>query len=32
MPKGKVMIHATLDPDHLNKDLAAISAWWAMRR
>jgi thiamine pyrophosphate-dependent acetolactate synthase large subunit-like protein len=22
MPKGKVMIHATLDPDHLNKDLA----------
>src|SRR5487761_795230 len=22
MPKGKVMIHATLDPDHLNKDIA----------
>ncbi len=23
MPKGKVMIHATLDPDHLNKDIPA---------
>jgi len=23
MPKGKTMIHATLDPDHLNKDIAA---------
>jgi acetolactate synthase-1/2/3 large subunit len=23
MPKGKVMIHATLDPNHLNKDLHA---------
>ena len=22
MPKGKTMIHATLDPDHLNKDIA----------
>ncbi|MGH7087954.1 MAG: thiamine pyrophosphate-dependent enzyme, partial [Stellaceae bacterium] len=22
MPKGKLMIHATLDPDHLNKDVA----------
>ncbi len=23
MPKGKTIIHATLDPDHLNKDVAA---------
>jgi thiamine pyrophosphate-dependent acetolactate synthase large subunit-like protein len=23
MPKGKKIIHATLDPDHLNKDIAA---------
>jgi thiamine pyrophosphate-dependent acetolactate synthase large subunit-like protein len=23
MPKGKTMIHATLDPNHLNKDIAA---------
>ena len=23
MPKGKTMIHATLDPDHLNKDIYA---------
>ncbi len=23
MPKGKLMIHATLDPDHLNKDIPA---------
>jgi thiamine pyrophosphate-dependent acetolactate synthase large subunit-like protein len=23
MPKGKTMIHATLDPDHLNKDVAS---------
>ena len=23
MPKGKTIIHATLDPDHLNKDIAA---------
>jgi thiamine pyrophosphate-dependent acetolactate synthase large subunit-like protein len=23
MPKGKKVIHATLDPDHLNKDIAA---------
>jgi thiamine pyrophosphate-dependent acetolactate synthase large subunit-like protein len=23
MPKGKVMIHATLDPNHLNKDIPA---------
>jgi thiamine pyrophosphate-dependent acetolactate synthase large subunit-like protein len=23
IPKGKTIIHATLDPDHLNKDLAA---------
>ena len=23
MPKGKTMIHATLDPDHLNKDIPA---------
>jgi thiamine pyrophosphate-dependent acetolactate synthase large subunit-like protein len=26
MPKGKMMIHATLDPDHLNKDIAADAA------
>jgi thiamine pyrophosphate-dependent acetolactate synthase large subunit-like protein len=26
MPKGKTIIHATLDPDHLNKDIAATIA------
>jgi len=26
MPKGKKIIHATLDPDHLNKDVAATIA------
>jgi thiamine pyrophosphate-dependent acetolactate synthase large subunit-like protein len=24
MPKGKAIIHATLDPDHLNKDIACV--------
>ena len=33
MPKGKKIIHATLDPDHLNKDIAAdAGARSAMRR